>query len=164
MASGRTHDIVNLVAFPPLVYYLKPVDFIGFSAGYLFGTFFLSPDNDLYHSLPSKRWKFLRFIWKPYSKFFSHRGVSHLPIVGSLLRLLYFVLVFILFYTLIYFISVKLFPESSNFFRGISFNPDMFKHPFFVSFLIGLFLSEIIHVITDMVYSFFKRLIPRRIF
>ncbi len=164
MASGRTHDTVNLVAFPPIVYYLKPVDFLGFTAGYLFGTFFLSPDNDLYHSLPSKRWKILRFIWKPYSLFFSHRGVSHLPIIGSMLRLFYLVVVFSLFYLLIYLFSVKFFPESKNYFKSITFDISILESPFFVSFLVGLFLSEIIHIITDMVYSFFKRINLKRIF
>jgi uncharacterized metal-binding protein len=64
VASGKTHDLINLVALPPIVYYLSPADFIFFIGGYLAGTFFLSPDLDIYHSKPVKRWKFLKFIWK----------------------------------------------------------------------------------------------------
>ncbi len=164
MASGRTHEIINLAAFPPIVYYLQPNEFWGFAAGYLFGTFLLSPDNDIYHSRPVKRWKFLKIIWKPYTKIFSHRGVSHYPIIGSITRLFYLSIVAFLFYIILYILTEKFFPDFNKFFSQITINQNMFLSPFFVSFLIGLFLSEIIHIIVDMVYSFFKRLLPRRIF
>ena len=163
MASGRTHDIINLLALPPLVYYLKPTDYIGFSAGYLAGTFFLSPDNDIYHSLPNKRWKFLRIIWKPYTKIFSHRGISHYPIIGTLTRLLYLVIVFSALFFVCYFLSTKIYPDSKKIFSDINLNIGYLTSPFFISFLIGLFLSEIIHILTDIVYSFLKKLNPKRI-
>ena len=163
MASGRTHDLINLVAFPPIVYYLKPDNFWAFTAGYLVGTFFLTPDNDLYHSHPNKRWKFLRFIWKPYVILFSHRGISHMPIFGILTKLIYLAVVFLVFY---FFLSISLhfvYPEGEkilykNFSETGSNIQNIIKNPFVISFLVGLFLSEIVHIITDILYSNMKKL------
>ena len=159
MAAGRTHDIINLSFLPVAVYYLQPDNFIGFTSGYIIGTFFLSPDNDIYHSKPNRRWKALRFIWYPYTKIFSHRGVSHLPVLGSLLKLFYlfsvFFIIFLLFVFLVYFIQPDLL-------KRFSFETDgvltALKHPFTVSFIIGLLLSEIVHIVTDMLYSTAKKL------
>ncbi|NPA12859.1 MAG: metal-binding protein [Aquificae bacterium] len=159
MPSGRTHDIINLSLMPVAAYYLKIPDIYGFITGYLVGTFILSPDNDLYHSLPVKRWKALRFIWYPYSKFSTHRGLSHFPFLGSILRLLYLAFILLIPVSIglliLYFIKPQLIPQ-------VNIETATFKvvalHPFTVSFFIGLFLSEIIHIITDMLYSMAKRL------
>lgn len=167
MASGKTHDIINLTAFPFFAYYLKPESFSGFFTGYMIGTFFLSPDNDIFHSKPNKRWKLLRFIWKPYTKIFSHRGLSHIPIIGMTSKLLYLFTVFLILLAIV-FIPLVLLEKYLNV-RVIShINTEnvlntktlliMIKNPFSVSFLIGLFLSEIVHVITDIVFSSFKKL------
>ncbi|NPA53551.1 MAG: hypothetical protein GXO21_02670 [Aquificae bacterium] len=167
MASGKTHDIINLAAFPVFVYYLKPESFVGFFAGYMIGTFFLSPDNDIFHSIPNKRWKFLRFIWKPYTILFSHRGLSHIPIIGMLLKLLYLLMwVFILLFILLSLLLIVMYV--GNFTITIPVNiektpEEILKSallsPFSISFLVGLFLSEIVHILTDIVYSSSKKLI-----
>ncbi len=160
MASGKTHDIINLSVFPIAVYYLKPENFSGFFLGYMVGTFFLSPDNDIFHSKPNKRWKKLQFIWKPYTKLFSHRGISHFPFLGLATKLVYISLLIFVLFSLIYI---------SLFFSGIYTSPitDLLnketilyyiKTPFFVSFIFGLFLSEIVHIITDIIYSAFRKI------
>lgn len=157
MASGRTHDIINLTALPVFVYYLKPEDFLAFSSGYLIGTFLLSPDNDLYHSKPNKRWKFLRFIWLPYVKIFSHRGVSHLPILGLVFKLFYLFLIFFIFY---FFVQTFIFKESLNLNKEMI--KEFLKSPFVLSFFIGLIIAEFMHIITDIIYSAIKKLRPKR--
>lgn len=157
MASGKTHDFINLLALPPLVYYFRPEDFIPFVLGYLAGTFLLSPDNDLYHSKSVKRWKFLRFIWYPLTKFSKHRGLSHIPIVGSLIRLGYLSLMIFLFYITFLYITK---------FFNLSFLPSLEDINFkqlvlnihFISFFLGLVCAEIIHIIVDIFYSLFKKL------
>lgn len=160
MAAGRTHDIVNLSFLPVAVYYLQPENFSGFVSGYIVGTFFLSPDNDIYHSRPNRRWRLLRFIWIPYTKIFSHRGISHLPVIGSALKILYLLAVFsvllVFLAGILYFVK----PDLLNGIDDISLKQMLFyvKHPFTVSFIIGLVLSEIVHIVTDMVYSTAKRL------
>ncbi len=161
MAAGRTHDIINLSFLPVAVYYLQPDNFSGFISGYIIGTFFLSPDNDIYHSKPNRRWKILRFIWYPYTKIFSHRGVSHLPVLGSLLKLLYLssllLIIFLFLIFSVYFIQPE-FLKKFSFELSLGGVLTFLKHPFTVSFLIGLLLSEIVHIVTDVLYSTAKRL------
>lgn len=157
MASGKTHDLVNLVAFPPIVYYLQPTEFLAFTSGYMVGTFFLTPDNDLIQSNPNRRWKLLRFIWIPYTKVFSHRGMSHVPFYGTFTKLLYLAVVFLSIAILVSFLlgstlDIKVLKLNLSFI-------ELIKHPFFLSFLIGLLLSEIMHIFTDIVYSILK---PKR--
>ncbi len=60
-----------------------------FVLAYLFGTFLLSPDMDLARSDPMRNWGLLHFVWRPYVQMFKHRGVSHMPVVGTLTRVLY---------------------------------------------------------------------------
>ena len=166
MASGRTHDIINLSVFPVAVYYLKPESFSGFFFGYMVGTFFLSPDNDLFHSKPNKRWKALRFIWLPYTKLFSHRGISHIPFLGMITKLLYIsAVVFIAF--LLFYLAFFLAGINIHFSDKVSVEEfkRFFFSPFSVSTFIGLFLSEIVHIITDVIYSALKRFpLTRKLF
>lgn len=156
MASGKTHNVVNLLVFPPVVYYLQPVEFVSFSAGYIAGTFFLSPDNDIYHSSQNRRWKIFRFIWYPYTKMFKHRGVSHIPFYGMFTKLLYLSAVFI---GLIFLIDRSLKLTVGQELLKFDVNSDilhLFTEHHILSFLSGLFLSEIVHIFTDGLYSIIK--------
>ena len=60
-----------------------------FALAYLFGTFLLSPDMDLAKSDPMSNWGLLRFVWRPHVQVFKHRGISHVPVLGTLTRVLY---------------------------------------------------------------------------
>ena len=157
MASGRTHDIVNLSFLPVAVYYLKPQDFLGFTAGYLVGTFLLSPDLDLRNSKPARRWKLFKLFWYPYTKIFKHRGVSHIPILGSIIRLFY--VSFLMVFPLVVYLFINN-PAKLDDIRYDVLDKTIFwlKNPFIISFFIGIVLSEIVHVITDMIYSTMKKL------
>jgi len=47
------------------------------------------PDLDIY-SVQYKRWGYLKLIWLPYRKLLRHRSwLSHGPIIGTILRLIY---------------------------------------------------------------------------
>jgi uncharacterized metal-binding protein len=59
-----------------------------FASGYLISLFLFSPDLDT-KSASYRRWGALRHLWLPYIIMFKHRGISHNPIIGPLLRLLY---------------------------------------------------------------------------
>jgi len=94
MPSGRTHDRITLYSLLPLVggvaiatqHLLQTALFGG---GFLFSGFMFGPDLDI-HSLPYKRWGPLRWIWLPYRKAMAHRSMlSHGPLLGTVLRLLY---------------------------------------------------------------------------
>jgi len=81
---------VNLLALPATVYFLpESLPKLPFVAGYLVGTFWLTPDLDLATSRASRRWGVLRVFWLPYAWLFPHRGLSHRPFLGALTRVLY---------------------------------------------------------------------------
>ena len=112
MPSGKTHTRIDLfllvVILAAAAYFWGGLaGFFGrdemaeyamaFVVAYLFGTFLLSPDMDLNTSGPMKNWGVLRLLWRPYAHLFKHRGISHMPIVGTLTRVLY---IFIVLYVL----------------------------------------------------------------
>jgi uncharacterized metal-binding protein len=94
MASGRNHDRA-ITATTPIILATAiamghaDVGLIVTPSYYLAGMY-LSPDLDLI-SRPYKRWGFLRCLWLPYQKLIPRhrRWLSHGPVVGSLVRLLY---------------------------------------------------------------------------
>ncbi len=94
---GKQHDkLINILAAASLGFgliLLGPTSGISFAAGVYFGGHWLSPDLDLWHSIPSKRWLLLRFIWRPYASLMPHRNpLSHWPILSDAIRWVYFVL------------------------------------------------------------------------
>ncbi|MBD1804067.1 metal-binding protein [Microcoleus sp. FACHB-SPT15] len=93
IASGRRHDQAILFTTPIIgiigVSHSLELGIISMSAHCL-GGLYLSPDLDLV-SKPYKRWGWLRWIWIPYQKYIPHRSpLSHAPLLGSTIRLLYF--------------------------------------------------------------------------
>jgi uncharacterized metal-binding protein len=94
MPSGSTHDRITLWSLPVVTVLTAALTRSGnltllVSGGFLFSGLMLSPDLDL-HSLPFKRWGWLRWIWIPYQKAMGHRSIfSHGPIIGTTLRVLY---------------------------------------------------------------------------
>jgi uncharacterized metal-binding protein len=68
LALGRTHELINLLALPGFLYFLPKEFYLPFGLGYVLGTFLLSPDLDLKHSKPFKRWKALKILLFPYQK------------------------------------------------------------------------------------------------
>jgi len=161
MALGRTHDVVNLIALPVFFYYMPKEFYIPFGLGYLIGTFFLSPDIDLPNSKPAKRWSLLRCVWFPYQSFSKHRGVSHLPVIGSLLRLVYITaVVLFLYFFLIGVLSVvdkglSLFLSSFNPFEFLN---SLFRREESLYFVAGIICADIVHILLDGVSSFIKRI------
>ena len=104
MPSGKTHTRIDLLMLALLIggaaYFREFLSGVFgrdelveygavFVVAYLFGSFLLSPDMDLHTSNPMKNWGMLRFLWRPYAALFKHRGLSHVPIVGTLTRVLY---------------------------------------------------------------------------
>lgn len=107
MPSGKTHTRIDLLMLVLLIggaaYFREPLSgafgrdgLVEYGAifvvAYLCGSFLLSPDMDLHTSNPMKNWGLLRLLWRPYAGLFKHRGISHMPVVGTLTRLLYLLL------------------------------------------------------------------------
>ncbi|MGA7936152.1 MAG: DUF2227 family putative metal-binding protein [Kovacikia sp.] len=96
MPSGRTHDSITLWSLP----LVAALTFdrtrsssltLMVSGGFLFGGLMFGPDLDIY-SRQYLRWGPLRWIWLPYRQNMRHRSfLSHGPIVGTGLRVLYLI-------------------------------------------------------------------------
>lgn len=78
--SGAVFHHLGLLTVPESIIY---------SAAFVFSTFLLGPDLDLYYSKINKNWGVLRFIWWPYARLSKHRGLSHTPFLSSVIRLAY---------------------------------------------------------------------------
>ena len=97
MPGHKTHDMIGTLSIIPisgaslgLGYSLQTT--IVLDIGILLGTYFLSPDLDLYSRI-YRRWGILRFIWLPYQKLIKHRSwISHSGPLSGTIRFLYLLL------------------------------------------------------------------------
>lgn len=97
MPSYKAHVTVNLSIGLPLVLAalkytvpFEPTQLFAFSAAFLYGTLFLHPDMDLAYKIKLLSWKgLLTLPFRPYSLLFRHRGISHMPVIGTLTRVLW---------------------------------------------------------------------------
>ncbi len=99
MPNADTHDRITYF-FAPVTfvtaqwYWQAPVLALIAAAAMLFAGLMFGPDLDL-HSRPYQRWGPLRFMWKPYQAALQHRSkFSHGPILGTIIRIVYFLGVF----------------------------------------------------------------------
>ncbi len=161
MALGRTHDLINLTALPAFLYFIPKEFYLPFCAGYVVGTFLLSPDIDLPGSKPSKRWSVLRCIWLPYQSVSRHRGLSHIPVIGSLLRLLYLVCaVLFLYFTLLGVVSAL---DRGLGYMLSGFNPfellnEIFRSDVSLYVVAGIVAADVVHVLLDLLWSAVRRI------
>ncbi|MEN3027751.1 MAG: DUF2227 family putative metal-binding protein [Aquificaceae bacterium] len=165
MALGKGHDFANLLALPLCLYYMPREFYLPFTAGYLVGTFLLSPDLDLPHSKPSKRWRAFRLFWRPYQHLSKHRGLSHIPLLGTFVRLGYFTLLFLF----LYFVLLGIFQRYASglkelllLFDPFDFLSSLAEKEWVFYFALGVIVSELFHVALDLLTSFFKGRSRRR--
>jgi len=162
MASHRGHEIFNLLLLLPSAWVVPPEQRLLFSAGYLISTFLMSPDVDLSFSKPSRRLGVFRYIWFPFWLFSRHRGITHVPFLGSLIKLFYLTLLFFF----MYFVLLGLF-SVLGYGEGISFllryNPfelieESASREELFYFVAGFVLADLYHVILDLITSALKRI------
>ena len=128
MPNKNAHDIgIGVLAAGTLV---LPVDVetkIYLCSGMLTGLL-LTPDLDL------SRYGY----WKLYGKLFKHRGISHVPVVGTITRVIYLGLfpVIVLFWA-----------DLESYFPLISV----------IKVLSGLVMADILHLFMDKTWSWIKR-------
>lgn len=101
MPSGKTHLLLNTLLLPlaggAVAFALGPEAALRFALGYAVTTVFLSPDLDLnepnYNQYLVRRhvdWLTPYFwYWKPYGRLFTHRGISHGYVLGTVTRWVY---------------------------------------------------------------------------
>lgn len=143
MPSYRTHISVNLFLGLPLsLAALKyavlstPNDIFSFAAAFIYGTFFLHPDLDLARNIRLFSLKgILTLPFRPYSYFFRHRGISHMPLIGTITRVVWL----LAFFWLIYFAIGWAFPQLN------------WDEPLLWFAIGGLAVADLIHVLLDLI-------------
>ncbi|MBN1859312.1 metal-binding protein [Candidatus Bipolaricaulota bacterium] len=154
MPSGRTHlriEIGLFVVTAAVVIWLGRIEEVrvdvgaSFLGGYLFSSFFLSPDLDLQASRPMRRWGPLRVLWAPYAAAFRHRRLSHHPLLGPTTRLAY----------LGAWIALIIWITAVALGRPPSISWPVW--PIMIAFLMGAYLPNEIHIGADWMVSAWKR-------
>jgi uncharacterized metal-binding protein len=142
MPAYRTHVKVNLcLGLPVSLVTLKytglgqPLELVAFSFAFIYGTFFLHPDLDLTRNIRLFSIKgLLTLPFRPYSYFFRHRGISHFPLIGTLLRLAW-----LLFFLWLVF----------SFFDWAVFRINPWNQPAIWFGIAGLAMADLIHIVLD---------------
>ncbi len=164
MPSGRTHDQITLWGLPPVIgvtFMLtrNPTVTAVVSLAYLMGGFMLGPDLDI-HSIQYKRWGPIRWIWLPYQKALSHRSkLSHGPVVGTAIRVIYLALWIALLAILITGILNALWDAQITLHSLSQTFRYLFGHYLtqWIAILIGLEVGAMSHSISDAIGSYWVR-------
>lgn len=160
MPNGITHDKITYITTPMVALGTSIVTgsteaTILVSGAYLFSGLMFSGDLDL-PSVQYYRWKFLRFIWRPYQKMFSHRSIwTHWPLLGTIVRILYLYLWFS-----IGLFGVNLFSTSSTTYIEIQKEVLLFlteNQYYVISLFIGMVLGSFSHSAADYSVSWYKK-------
>lgn len=159
MARGKTHDRVNLICGSIVTGGLIGFErnlliIIGFIVGFLISTLVISPDLDIG---PKKRTKWLQIFLYPYSIFFQHRGYSHSILFGTLTRIIYGLIVFLLIVFSLKRMDYIDYGEEAflsslwHFLR--EFDYSLIPYKFLSWTFFGMFLADILHIILDKISS-----------
>ncbi len=165
MPSGITHDRITLWTLPWITlgtYILTRHGEITLitSGGFLFSGLMFGPDLDIY-SLHYQRWGILRGIWRPYRKLFRHRSIfSHGPIIGTLVRVFYLLLI-VTFWAIIFVAIAQLFWGFEwNWQRFMLQQLSLLKTQYFaetMALFLGLEFGAMSHYLSDLITTNYKR-------
>ena len=172
MASGKTHDKVTVIMSP---FVAAMVFLINFSATkelvssiiftllgvvvYIFGGYMFSGDIDI-KSRETNRWGNFKFIWSLYQKSFSHRSIfTHGFILGPVIRLLYIYGIYLMVCAWLY--SLDIISLSTKEIIKSTYLVIVENKQISFNIIFPLFLGSGLHTITDLIYSFFKKIFKR---
>ncbi|WP_036485404.1 metal-binding protein [Myxosarcina sp. GI1] len=165
MPSGNTHDRITLWLLPWIVggTYLLAKDgelTLIVAGGFLFGGLMFGPDLDIY-SIQYKRWGVLRYIWLPYRRLLRHRSFfSHGLIVGTIIRIVYLLLVVSLLAIFIIAIAQLVWGFNWNWQQFVLETLAVLKTKYFketVALFAGLELGSLSHSLSDWLGSYYKK-------
>lgn len=164
MPSGQTHDRITIWSVPvvasiTLITTRSSNITLLVAGGFMFGGLMFGPDLDIY-SRQFQRWGFLRYIWLPYQKSLRHRSfLSHGPIIGTTLRVVYLMTIVGLTTILLVLIWTKI----GNFALKwddiwLTTRKSINNHGIeFISFVIGCEIGAMSHSLSDWIGSSYKK-------
>ncbi len=164
MPAGHTHDRITLWTLPLVAGLTFGQTHNGnltllVSGGFLFGGLMFGPDLDIY-SRQYQRWGWLRWLWLPYQKSLRHRSyLSHGPLIGTGLRVIYLVMWIGIFVSLGLVLS-KLFGDIHWTWLNIGqiIGRSLVQHyPEYLALYIGLEIGAMSHSVSDWSSSAYKR-------
>ena len=164
MPSGQTHDRITIWALPfiaGVAFWLTRSSNITLliSGGFMFGGLMFGPDLDIY-SIQYQRWGYFRFIWLPYQKSLRHRSfLSHGPLIGTTLRVIYLCGILAVAAILILFISEKILHMAWSWQELAKEILELINlhSTEFLALFVGLELGAMSHSISDWSNSAYKR-------
>ncbi|NQE38165.1 metal-binding protein [Microcoleus asticus] len=165
MPSGRTHDQITMWSLPlvaALTFGQTQSSNLTLlvSGSFLFGGLMFGPDLDIY-SCQYQRWGWFKPIWLPYQKSLRHRSfLSHGPLIGTALRILYLAIWIAVFGMLGLAIAEKVGNLGGNWQDAVlSYGRSIRQHHIeILAVYIGLELGAMSHYLSDWGGSAYKRL------
>ncbi|MEA5620685.1 metal-binding protein [Cronbergia sp. UHCC 0137] len=164
MPSGKTHDRITLWSLP----FVTGMTFVWtrsgnltllVAGGFMFGGLMFGPDLDIY-SVQFQRWGVVRWIWLPYQKSLRHRSfLSHGPIIGTMLRVVYLLVLLLVVGVLLLVVGTKLGNVSLNWGDlglGVGRSLSVYSREFLALF-VGCELGAMSHYLSDWGGSAYKR-------
>ncbi|MGB3266819.1 MAG: metal-binding protein [Microcoleus sp.] len=164
MPSGRTHDRITLWSLPlvaALTFGRTQSSNLTLlvSGSFLFGGLMFGPDLDIY-SCQYQRWGWFKPIWLPYQKSLRHRSfLSHGPLIGTALRILYLAIWIAVFGVLGLVIAEKIGNLAGNWQDAVlGWGRSISEHYIeILAVYIGLELGAMSHYLSDWGGSAYKR-------
>ncbi len=168
MPSGKTHDFITfLIAAPTaaVTYYFTRDWALAAVAtvAMLFGGLMFGPDLDI-QSRQYTRWGPLRFLWWPYKVALRHRSRwSHSIMLGTLIRVIYFLIVITL--VLVVSLCIRDVYVNRSSVSAAAFTEAIarvweilspIKRGYLIAAFAGLWVGASSHTISDVLGSFFK--------
>jgi uncharacterized metal-binding protein len=175
MPNADAHDRITYLCAPLAFvgaqwYWQQPVLSIIATAAMLFAGLMFGPDLDL-HSRPYRRWGPLRFLWKPYQVALPHRSkFSHGPLLGTIIRLVYFLAVFTFAGSVMLYIQQRYVHGARTTFEEqyLLLRNDVFafwrgaRRDYLLAGFVGLCFGALTHTAADVIWSALKRSRRRR--
>ena len=170
MPNARAHDAITYAIIPftylgAEMYWGDHTASIIATIAMLFSGLMFGPDLDL-DSKPYRRWGPLKFLWKPYQAALPHRSkLSHGPILGTVIRIVYFLVVFSLFSATVLYLRHRYLNGQQTTWQG-EFDivkADLFTFwdgtdkQYFEAAFGGLWVGALAHTTADIFWSAIKR-------
>ena len=168
MPSGKTHDLITFLLAAPtaaVTYYFTRDWMLTAvaTAAMVFGGLMFGPDLDV-QSRQYTRWGPLRFLWWPYKVALRHRSRwSHSIMLGTLIRVVYFLIVVTIVLVASLYIRDVYINQSSvdatTFTDAIGRVWEIIspiKRGYLIAAFAGLWVGASSHTISDVLGSFFK--------